>query len=91
MNIASRPLNGLRRFACMYAIGGPVGLYHQWKLARIRTRMAKVSEYIARERDLHRDHLRTLNFEFNELVKQQQEASVSAAQFWNWCTRNAGQ
>jgi hypothetical protein len=72
----------LSQHARTFASGGPVGVYYARKLARINRRLARVSVYIQRENDLHREHLRTLNWELNELVKEQQAANAAARQFW---------
>lgn len=80
----------VRRFACVYGVGGPVGTYHAWKLARLRRKMAQTNQYISREKELHREHLRTLDFEFRQLVDQQQALNIAAAQFWSNCEKWAG-
>ena len=72
----------LSQHARTFVLGGPVGVYYAWKLARINHRLGAVSVYIHREHELHREHLRTLNWELGELVKEQQATSAAARQFW---------
>ncbi len=79
-----------RKAVHLYLVGGPVGVFYTLKLARIKRRMALVSEYIYRERELNRTHLAVLNQEFTDLVAEHQRTSVGAAQFWNWCEKKAG-
>jgi hypothetical protein len=79
-----------RRFACMFCLGGPVGVYHTVKLATIRRRVRHAAECIDREKDLHRDNLRTLNHQITQLVMEQQATSQAAAEFWRWCEKKAG-
>lgn len=81
---------GLRRIACMWCLGGPVGVYHTVKLARNRSRTRQLAQCIDREKDLHRENLRTLNHQLTQAVMEQQSTSQAAAQFWSWCEKKAG-
>jgi hypothetical protein len=83
-------VDAVRKFGYLYVIGGPVGLVHTLKLARIKRRMATVSEYIAREKEYNRQHLDALNYEMTQLVAAQRDTAISAAQFWNGCEKKAG-
>jgi hypothetical protein len=74
----------------LYLVGGPVGVFYALKLALIKRRMAAVSEYIRREKELNRANLAALNHELTQLVAKQQGTSAAAAQFWNWCEKKAG-
>jgi hypothetical protein len=83
-------VDALHRFRHLYLVGGPVGLYYTLKLAVIKRRMARLAEYITREKELNRAHLSALNFEVTQLVVQQQATNQAAVQFWNRCEKNAG-
>jgi hypothetical protein len=87
---ASNLACGLRRFTCMWCLGGPVGIYHTIKHAHIQQRVRDVGACIDREKDLHRENLRTLNHQLTQLVMEQQAASQAAAEFWRWCEKKAG-
>jgi hypothetical protein len=89
-NICAAAADGLRRIACMWFLGGPVGVYHTVKHARIRRRVRELAECIDREKDLHRENLRTLNHQLTRLVMEQQSTSQAAAEFWSWCEKKAG-
>ena len=70
----------------VFLVGGPVGLYYALKLEYLRRRSRHVSVLIHRENDLHREHLRALNFELMQLLQSEQSANVGAAEFWRHCT-----
>jgi hypothetical protein len=74
-----------------FMLGGPVGVWYTLKLAYLKWRLARVSIYIHREKELHREHERALSHELNELIGQQQSTNIAAAQFWNWCRGKAGE
>jgi hypothetical protein len=79
--IRARMQTGLQAFLQ----GGPVGLYYAAKLAAQKRRMALLQVYLCRERELHREHLRTLNHELTQLVMENQATSQAAGQFWKAC------
>jgi hypothetical protein len=89
-NICAAAAAAMRRVACMWCLGGPVGIFHAVKLARIRSHARELAQCIDREKDLHRENLRTLNHELTKVVVEQQATSQAAAEFWSWCEKKAG-
>jgi hypothetical protein len=89
-DICASAAAGVRRIACMFCLGGPVGVYHTIKLRAIRRRLRKVAACIDCEKDQHRDNLRSLNHQITQLVMEQQDTSQAAAEFWRWCEKKAG-
>lgn len=80
----------VRRFAFLYAVGGPVGVYYALKLARIKRRMAALARHITCEKETNRAMLAALNFELREAIDQQQATSQAASEFWLHCEKQAG-
>lgn len=78
----ARATEAARSVARVYVVGGPVGVFYALQLARVRRRLARVSVQIHRENELHRENLRTLNFELTTLVQTQQAMSQAAGEFW---------
>ena len=62
--------------------GGPVGLFHVLRSARIARRMAHVQQCLRNEAEMHRSHTAALRFELGQLAMEQHNAEVRAAQFW---------
>jgi hypothetical protein len=86
----ARVVIAAQKLGHLYLVGGPVGVLYALKLALIKRRIATVSEYIIREKELNRANLAALNYELTQLVAKQQGTSAAAAQFWNWCEKKAG-
>lgn len=80
----------MRQYFRIFMFGGPVGLAYALKLARIKRRMRRVSAWIEREKETHREHLAALNAEMNRLVSEQQGTNIAAAQFQRYCEKMAG-
>src|SRR5688500_8653806 len=63
----ARAAASLRQFAQPFLLGGPVGVYYTLRLAWLRRRAAKVSAWMHQENEVHREHVRALNHELNEV------------------------
>lgn len=63
-------------------VGGPLGLAHAIREAWTAHRIRRISTYMDRERDLHREHMAQLRAELNALQSKQISASARAASFW---------
>lgn len=62
--------------------GGPVGLAHALREAWLARRMRCVAQLMARERQLHLQHMAQLRAEQDALHLRQISAASRAASFW---------
>ena len=62
--------------------GGPVGIAHALREAWLARRIRRVSTYMTRERELHREHVDQLRAELDALLARQVSATHRAASYW---------
>lgn len=67
----------------------PVGAIYALRLARVERRLAQLGVYQQRERELHREHLRTLAYEHQQLLLRQIALRVAARQWEAGATATA--
>lgn len=86
---AAHAVASVRNFSTLYGMGGVVGIYYTVKVSRARRRVHQVGEYMERERELHRDNMRTLQHEHAEAIDAQQSITFEASRFWAGLTAKA--
>lgn len=74
--------DNLRLYWRVYLRGGVVGIYYFAAMLRARRRVQRVVLLKMRERELHKEHMRTLEHEFKQAVSREQDTKVRAASYW---------
>jgi hypothetical protein len=71
----------------MFVHFGPIGLSHAVQDLYITWRLRRLAVFIDREKELHREMVRNLNHETNDLIGRQQALRVAASHFQRLCEK----